>query len=367
MHDTIQTRSSFPSLTLCVLARCRSPGAGIGPRDARTMAAKKRRRKKNRARRGRSKPRRKRTPSPAVAAKASTEPVGQGESSEPDRASAPASSELATDGRPRDTNPEAVRDGGSGASPVPVADGRHETSPEVVADDRGGDAGFGPVADGRPSEAAPAVERPGPTPAPRRRADRAAPAAEPHVPPPPPPAIARERPRHGFFRGAVFGVGVVVPVLAATLYILRQLGVAAGRESLFGCLRYALMFASVPAVITWGGIARALVRRMRAGERSGVRAGVATSAAGSAAGAGLIFLVAIPAGALSAHVTDYVWVAAGGAGAGLLCGVAVSVWIVRPSRRARAEEAAAAPPSPTSISEIADIADMTEQRGGLPL
>ncbi|GAB4562014.1 MAG: hypothetical protein Tsb0020_09980 [Haliangiales bacterium] len=152
----------------------------------------------------------------------------------------------------------------------------------------------------------------------------------------------------------VFGVGVVVPALAATLYILRQGGVASGRESLFACLRYAFMFAGVPAVITWGGLTRALVRRMRAGERSGVRAGVATSAAGAVAGAGLIFLAAIPAGALSAHVADYAWMAAGGAGAGLLCGVAVSVWIVWPSRRARAAGAAAAPPSP-SISEIADI------------
>lgn len=131
-----------------------------------------------------------------------------------------------------------------------------------------------------------------------------------------------QRPRWGFSKGVLTGVAIEVPLLAATVWGLAQLGIGNPDAPFMRVIRLTTVFAGVAAVFTAGGIGRLSAYAALEGGRKG--AIVAAARAHAVASAGLVMIAAIPQGHLPGHSLEWLaFPAAGlvsGAAAGALIG-----------------------------------------------
>lgn len=173
--------------------------------------------------------------------------------------------------------------------------------------------------------------------APRESTAGAGPATEPAGAEPPAP------PRLAVLQGLVAGTVLTLPALTLGLSILAWLGMGHRETSPERILRMVIAFAGVPAVLTWGGIARLAARTAIAPRGGVVPATLRAGLAGAAAGAGLAVIAAIP---LSLFPKDpmhelgmVLGIALAGSGAGALSGAATGLLLGGQARRSRGPDA----------------------------
>ena len=123
-------------------------------------------------------------------------------------------------------------------------------------------------------------------------------------------------PRWGFFKGLLTGMVVEIPVLAAGVWVLAQIGVGNRDAGFMTLIRFTTVFAGVAAVLTAAGIGRlaAFASVEKGGGRK--RAAFVAARAHAFASAGLIIIAAIPHG----HLPEVRWHWAALPAIGLLCG-----------------------------------------------
>jgi hypothetical protein len=149
------------------------------------------------------------------------------------------------------------------------------------------------------------------------------------------------RVRFAFWRGALVGACVAIPLVALAVWVLARAGVGARAAPLSRVAAMALLFAGVPAALTAGGVA---VLAARALELVGPRRALWSAALAFApAGAGLVLLAALPLGQLPEEPTRWAWLGAAGALVGAPTGAAIArLALARPPRlRRRAARGAA--------------------------
>lgn len=153
----------------------------------------------------------------------------------------------------------------------------------------------------------------------------------------PPPEVAQPV-RWGFAVGALAGFVLAVPATALAVYLLARLGLGNPDRSLGDALRFATLFAGLPAILSAGGTARIALRAAaeRGGTASAVRAGAATFAA---AGVGLVLLCAIPLGGLPDRALPFLGFAAAGVASGAPVGALIGLWAGHAVTLASADDA----------------------------
>lgn len=138
----------------------------------------------------------------------------------------------------------------------------------------------------------------------------------------------RKLPRNGFWKGAAAGFLVVIPASALTVWALARVGLLDQRAGVIACLRMALLFSGLAAVLTGGGVGRlaaqASIERPSSWLGSGRPRAILTAAAAMApAGAALTIIAAMPHGGLPMTPLGWVLLALGGAVSGAASGVAI--------------------------------------------
>lgn len=121
--------------------------------------------------------------------------------------------------------------------------------------------------------------------------------------------------RHAFVRGVIAGIAAAFPLAVTAAWIAARVAPSADPGIAWSALAgVGLLFGAIPAALTFGGIARLAARGRRAG----------AIAASAMAGAGLVLLIALPAGTLPEDSTAWPWTLAVGVAAGLAAGVVVT-------------------------------------------
>jgi hypothetical protein len=135
---------------------------------------------------------------------------------------------------------------------------------------------------------------------------------------------SKKAPSFGFLKGAAIGIVVVIPSVAATVWLLARFGVGKPGVAWVETLRMATLFAGVAAVITAGGIGRLAANAATApgGHRTAV---VRAARAQAVAGAGLVLIAAIPHGHLPDRLSAWAWYGVAGAVTGAIDGVVIGV------------------------------------------
>jgi hypothetical protein len=138
----------------------------------------------------------------------------------------------------------------------------------------------------------------------------------------------RALPRGGFVRGAMLGIAIAIPAVAAAAFALSQLDLGGDPAAPFArVLAFAAVFAGLPAALSAGGVGRLAARAAARPDRR-VRAAIRAAAPPlAAAGAGLVVLTVVPLGALPPDASA--WFATGGVGivVGATCGAILGLWI----------------------------------------
>lgn len=135
---------------------------------------------------------------------------------------------------------------------------------------------------------------------------------------------AKRLPRLGFLKGAALGVVVVLPTVAAGVWVLARAGIGNPAVTMVEALRMATVFAGIAAVLTAGGIGRLAAHASVT--PGGVRTAVIRAARAQAiASAGLVIIAAIPHGELPADPWTWSWFAAAGLIGGALSGVIIGL------------------------------------------
>ncbi len=136
-------------------------------------------------------------------------------------------------------------------------------------------------------------------------------------------------PRWGFLKGALLGFVFALPVTATAVWVLAHLGLG-DPTSYRRTLRFALVFAGIPAMLSAGGAgrvaARAAIARATTPVRRSVRAGALTFAP---AGAGLVLLTALALGGPASRA-GWGFLALIGIGCGLVVGGVIGLWAGSP-------------------------------------
>jgi hypothetical protein len=137
-----------------------------------------------------------------------------------------------------------------------------------------------------------------------------------------------ELPRGAFMKGVAIGAGIHVPLLFGTLWLLLPLHLRdqMGFEKV---LFLVATFAGIPAALTAGGVARVCRQAALLPSKLKflpVRLGATHFAI---AGIALLFLAAIPVGAIPETVLGILWMGAVGAMAGALSGALIGAWASR--------------------------------------
>ena len=132
-------------------------------------------------------------------------------------------------------------------------------------------------------------------------------------------------PRWAFLKGSLLGFVFALPLTATTVWVLAHLGL--GDPTTYRrTLRFALVFAGIPAMLSAGGVgrvaARAAVARATGPIRRSVRAGALAFAP---AGAGLVLLTALALGG-PASPAGWGFLALVGVGCGLVVGGVIGLW-----------------------------------------
>jgi hypothetical protein len=134
-------------------------------------------------------------------------------------------------------------------------------------------------------------------------------------------------PAYAFSKGALLGAVLVIPAMAAAVFVLARFGIGDGAAPFSRALEAAVMFAGVPAILTAGGVGRLAARAVIAPDKGTVGRGIGAAAlAFAAAGAGLVLLAAIPLGHLPEQPVRWLWVGAAGAVAGAMAGAVIGLW-----------------------------------------
>jgi hypothetical protein len=135
---------------------------------------------------------------------------------------------------------------------------------------------------------------------------------------------AKRPPPFGFLKGVGLGLVLVVPTVAATVWVLGQLGLGNPTSSMGDALRLAGLFAGPAALVTAGGIGRraALASAGPGGRRA---AALHAAAAQAVAGAGLTLIAAIPHGELPASLAAWSWFGVAGAVTGAIDGALIGL------------------------------------------
>ncbi len=135
-------------------------------------------------------------------------------------------------------------------------------------------------------------------------------------------------PPFGFWKGAAIGVVVIIPMVAATVWVLARAGLGDPEVPWIVDLRFTAIFAGLAAVLSAGGIGRLAAQASVEGTGGLKRAVWVAARTQAVAGAGLAILAAIPHGHLPhAHLSwglmafaGAIAGAVGGAVIGLFCG-----------------------------------------------
>lgn len=199
---------------------------------------------------------------------------------------------------------------------------------------------------------------------------------------------AKRRPPFGFFKGFALGVIVVIPSVAATVWLLSRLGLGKPGVTMVQAIRMTTLFAGVAASLTAGGIGRLAADSslLPGGYRGAVWRATRVQAV---AGAGLTLIASIPHGHLPESPVRWIWIgvaglatgAIDGALIGLICGAPATerlpdflrrVPVLAEWARAAAREAAKSSTSipaqgtPTPPPPAAPIRPMTDADTPLP-
>jgi len=137
--------------------------------------------------------------------------------------------------------------------------------------------------------------------------------------------ISLVRPRWGFFKGFLTGLVIEVPIIAAAVWCLAQLGFGNPDVGYMELLRFTTVFAGVAAAFTAGGIGRlaAFASVEKGGGRK--RAAFVAARAHAMAGVGLVVIAAIPHGHLPEVRWHWLALAGGGLVAGAVCGAIIGL------------------------------------------
>lgn len=135
--------------------------------------------------------------------------------------------------------------------------------------------------------------------------------------------IPVHKPRWGFWKGLLTGVVIEVPVLAATVWALAQLGIGNPDVPVMRLIRMTAVFAGVAALFTAGGIGRLSAYASIDGGRK--RAMFVAARAHAAASVGLVIIAAIPHGQLPGRSLAWLAFPAGGLVSGAVCGVMIGL------------------------------------------
>jgi hypothetical protein len=131
-------------------------------------------------------------------------------------------------------------------------------------------------------------------------------------------------PAGAFWRGALAGIVVVIPLLIVTEFVLSRAGIGDPDASISRIFQFAFAFAALPAALTSGGVARLAARAalMHPGDRTAatLKAGATTFAP---AGVGLLLLIAVPLGKLPQQSWRWFWLVFAGAIAGAAAGAVI--------------------------------------------
>jgi len=135
-------------------------------------------------------------------------------------------------------------------------------------------------------------------------------------------------PPFAFWKGVAIGAVVIVPLVAATVWVLAHLGLGDPSVPWFVDLRFTAIFAGTAAVLSAGGIGRLAAQASVEGSGGLKRAVFVAARTQAVAGAGLVILAAIPHGHLPHSRWSFLWFAiagaltgvAGGAVIGMFCG-----------------------------------------------
>ncbi len=136
--------------------------------------------------------------------------------------------------------------------------------------------------------------------------------------------ISTYKPRWGFFKGALTGLAIEVPVITLAVWLLAQLGFGDPDVSFMHVMRLTTVFAGTAAVLTAGGVGRlAAFASVDGGRRRAMWVGARAHAAASA---GLVLIAAIPHGHLPAgHSVQWLVYPGAGIVAGALCGTLIGL------------------------------------------
>jgi hypothetical protein len=132
--------------------------------------------------------------------------------------------------------------------------------------------------------------------------------------------------RFAGLQGGLLGLVLLVPAAALAVHALARIGIGDRFVGLGRALRMAVLFASLPALLSGIGLGRVAARAAIApgapprGRRRGIAAAART---GVFAGIGLVVVTAIPLGRLPDEPLRWLWYAAAGGVAGALCGAAI--------------------------------------------
>ncbi|HEX4416415.1 MAG TPA: hypothetical protein VH165_00890, partial [Kofleriaceae bacterium] len=131
--------------------------------------------------------------------------------------------------------------------------------------------------------------------------------------------ISIQKPRWGFWKGLVTGVAIEVPAIAATIWLLAQLGVGNSDVPGMRIVRLTTVFVGAAALFTAGGIGRLAAYASLDGGRR--RAMFVAARAHAVASIGLVIIAAIPHGQLPGKSPAWLAFVAGGLFTGAVCGV----------------------------------------------
>jgi hypothetical protein len=149
-------------------------------------------------------------------------------------------------------------------------------------------------------------------------------------------------PPFGFWKGAAVGAVVILPLVAATVWVLAWAGIGDPTVPWIVDLRFTAIFAGTAAVLTAGGVGRLAAQASVEGA-GGIKRAVWIAARTQAiAGAGLVILAAIPHGHLPQSSWKWLWLAAAGAGSGAAGGCVIGLFC--------------GGPAPVSFSDVVAVA-----------
>lgn len=153
-------------------------------------------------------------------------------------------------------------------------------------------------------------------------------------------AHLRKVPRWNFWLGAWVAILVGLPLVSVAVYLLAGTGLGDVASPLPRVMRFALIFAGLPAFLSGGGVARLVAHRVaeaparpRGLLHALVRPLLIAAFAMGAAGIGLTYLVVVPLGGMPERAQAWAPVAAAGFVAGALTGLAIGALVGLRQRR----------------------------------